>query len=430
MAEGGNENEKDNPFSFKHFVQKKDKRDERKQESNFKGSDEFDIFNYPESRSQKKKEKSRPVLLVEDDTSSKPKLKKSQNENPFSFRKFLSGDKGSSAQGSESNISSRSSSSSISKVAPDLASDLPDFVQDHLNDPSQDGRHRDLDLPDFTLPGSSNIPDVSAVIENGAVNDIGVLSPGPVKNRAVNNARHISSRQVREPGVDGDLFESDSEDERTSRTQFVVGVLPDFLSDGAIGTGVDNSPDPLSQQQIDNCAKIIQSEHTDLSGQTRENISAEELAELKRLKEENGNLRQLLQESQQKLTAESVRVAELMSEVEALKRKEAEETATMEKVIQQVEENLTTTTKRAVSAESNVAKLKQEVKTLQAQVSSLQENTVLQSADRGLTDIKERTKYVSEQLSSAASTAEMSLRYKSTKTLHPGTDQFRHLTQV
>ncbi|KAL3860219.1 hypothetical protein ACJMK2_010374 [Sinanodonta woodiana] len=419
MAEGGNENEKDNPFSFKHFVQKKDKKNERKQESNYKNSEEFDIFNLPESPSQQKKEKTRPVLIVEDDTSSKPKVKK-KNQNPFSFRKFLSGDKGSSAQGSESGISSKSSSSNISKGAPDLASDLPDFVQDHLNDPTQEIRHsRDFDLPDFTLPGSNNIPDVSAVIENSVVNDTGALSP--FKNRTVNNLRDISNRHVREAGSDGDLFESDPEEERTSRSQF--GVLPDFLSDGAIGTGVDNNPDP--QQQIDESAIIIKSKQIDISGQVKENISTVELAELKRLREENSNLRQLLQESQQKLTAESARVAELVCEVETLKRKEVEETAAMEKVIQQVEENLTTTTKRAVSAESNVAKLKQEVKTLQAQVSSLQENTVLQSGDKGLTDIKERTKYVSEHLSSVAATAETSLRQ-----LLSGVENLKLLSQV
>ena len=66
---------------------------------------------------------------------------------------------------------------------------------------------------------------------------------------------------------------------------------------------------------------------------------------------------------------------------------------------------------RAVQAETLVAKLKQDVKALQGQVQALAaENEALVSGDRGLADIRERTKYASEQLASAAVTAENNLR--------------------
>ena len=66
---------------------------------------------------------------------------------------------------------------------------------------------------------------------------------------------------------------------------------------------------------------------------------------------------------------------------------------------------------RAVQAETLVAKLKQDVKALQGQVQALAaENEALVSGDRGLADIRERTKYASEQLASAAVTAENNLK--------------------
>jgi regulator of replication initiation timing len=66
---------------------------------------------------------------------------------------------------------------------------------------------------------------------------------------------------------------------------------------------------------------------------------------------------------------------------------------------------------RAVQAETQASKLKQEVKALQTQVKALTlENQALRSGDKGLEDIRERTKYASDQLAGAAVTAEKSLR--------------------
>lgn len=68
--------------------------------------------------------------------------------------------------------------------------------------------------------------------------------------------------------------------------------------------------------------------------------------------------------------------------------------------------------RRAVQAETQVAKLKQDIKTLQSQVKALAaENEALRSGDHGLSDIRERTKYASEQLKASAFTAESNLKY-------------------
>ena len=64
MAEGGKDEDPNNPFSFKSFISKKDKKkDER---SNSSDADVVDIFDISENASQKRREKSRPSLLVED----------------------------------------------------------------------------------------------------------------------------------------------------------------------------------------------------------------------------------------------------------------------------------------------------------------------------------------------------------------------------
>ena len=66
MAEGGKEDEKDNPFSFKSFVSKKDKK--KDDDTRTKEDDELDIFDISENTAQRKREKPRQTLLVEDGT--------------------------------------------------------------------------------------------------------------------------------------------------------------------------------------------------------------------------------------------------------------------------------------------------------------------------------------------------------------------------
>ena len=65
-----------------------------------------------------------------------------------------------------------------------------------------------------------------------------------------------------------------------------------------------------------------------------------------------------------------------------------------------------------MQAETALNKAKQEVKSLSAQVKVLTtENEALKSGDKGLADIRERTKYTAEQLASAAVTAEKNIKY-------------------
>ena len=66
MAEGGKDEDENNPFSFKSFISKKDK---KKDDSSNSKDDNVDIFDISDNASQKRKEKSRPSLLVEDGTS-------------------------------------------------------------------------------------------------------------------------------------------------------------------------------------------------------------------------------------------------------------------------------------------------------------------------------------------------------------------------
>lgn len=63
MAEGGQDQDGDNPFSFKSFVTKKD----TKKTTNGKDTedDDFDIFDMPDSSCQRKREKQKQILVVE-----------------------------------------------------------------------------------------------------------------------------------------------------------------------------------------------------------------------------------------------------------------------------------------------------------------------------------------------------------------------------
>ena len=64
MAEGGKEDDEKNPFSFKKFVSKKDKKKDGASKSN--DEDDFDIFDISQNANQRKRDKQRPVLLVEE----------------------------------------------------------------------------------------------------------------------------------------------------------------------------------------------------------------------------------------------------------------------------------------------------------------------------------------------------------------------------
>lgn len=181
-------------------------------------------------------------------------------------------------------------------------------------------------------------------------------------------------------------------------------VLPDFLSDGAA----------LSASSLGLASSMTSSTHDDL------------LSQIRMLQEQNTCLKRDLAAEKQRCSDKNQRLSQLQIDLERQKKKEAEETKVMEKAVLQVEENLVATTKRAVQAEATVVKLKQEIKTLQSQVKVLTlENKSYQSGDGGLSDIRERTKYTAEQLHSASAAAERNI-----KELSAGVEKLKLLSQV
>ncbi|KAI8504598.1 Serologically defined colon cancer antigen 3 [Branchiostoma belcheri] len=129
------------------------------------------------------------------------------------------------------------------------------------------------------------------------------------------------------------------------------------------------------------------------------------------MEKDNRTLRRQLVEARRQVQSQTERISELQQQMAAQSKAEAEETAALERMVQQVETNLEVATKRAVTAEETIAKLKKEIKSLQAQVSSLsQENNALRAGDSPLTGVREKAKSASEQLSTAAKNADQSIR--------------------
>ncbi|XP_071082639.1 endosome-associated-trafficking regulator 1-like [Haliotis cracherodii] len=400
MAEGGGE-DSENPFSFKKFVKKKDHNHSLSDEDKDKDDTE-DMFLLPDVSALKKKGKA--ALIVEDEPQATP-AKKGSDENPFSFKKFLSGPQTSGAR-PKSGTSPRSRSN-----APDFASDLPDFVQGHFLDETQIKKERitrnpDLDLPDFAL--TSNVEDnVSAssqtmtqsLYDGGDLPDIG-------GNGTENGDHHLEN--------------SDESTRNRPTMPSSISSLPDFLSDGAMNNtelfnGHSNGGSDGSVHGAQRGVRDVSSleVHGDLELENR------------RLREENQKLKQTVDDTKKLAVKETERVSELLKQMERQQKKEAEETAVMERAVQQVEANLVTTTQRAVKAENTVAKLRQEVKTLQNKISALQRDRDSSSTEDGLSAIRERTKYASDQLAAAADTGEQTI-----KQLLTGVDKLRLLSQV
>ncbi|GAB1597594.1 endosome-associated-trafficking regulator 1-like [Argonauta hians] len=393
MAEGGGDEGDENPFSYKNFVQIKDKNiltPENDDEfvNSSQNNDVSDGTNalYPEN------EFPCPVgQPVEQDGKSKPK-KKSADGNPFSFKKFLA----------------HSGSKNRRHNGP--AHDLPDFVQDHyFGDTSRDRNVLDLDLPNYLL--SSNY--VSGACDlNNSKNDLSnhdvqerrrtLLGENQIRNELTNNS----------PNIENDLsFKTESADSQPQ----LASSLPDFLSDGAFVNGNDNSRYPAITVQVNQGRQMAALQ---INGDTE--------LELRRLRDENCELRRELCKAQQQAAKEANRVNKVLKEMEEKQKCEKEETEDLEKMIQQVEANLETTTLRATKAESMVSKLKQDLKLMQKQMQALQkENEMLQSGDVGAASLKQRTFSASEQLATVATSAEQSLRQ-----LLSGVDSLRLLSAV
>ncbi|XP_076112947.1 uncharacterized protein LOC143080795 [Mytilus galloprovincialis] len=383
MAEGGDENE-DNPFSFKKFVVPKEAEQNKSEEdiTPTHNGQVLDILPDIGDSSNKNRRKDRSTLVISDDektvnTSSsnqRPKKKKNGDANPFSFKKFLSGSSSSAGARPKTYNNTQNIGNSSPRVAPDFASDLPDFVQNHFSDHSHD-----LNLPDFAI------------------------SSQPSNNTGLNSHNNEDSGE--------NIYSAENDNHVNSEPVTMVSGgttrLPDFLSDGILKKDCDHS------------------NHGDNRISTLE-VNGDYELELRRLREENSMLRTQLEEARREAVTESQRCHKMKKDMEDLQKKEAEENTALENMVQQIEANLTITTKRAVQAETTVSKLQSDVKGLQKLVTSLRsENDLLRSGDHGLAEIRERTKYSSEQLASAANTAEQSL-----KQLLQGVDQMKILAQV
>ncbi|CAC5415065.1 SDCCAG3 [Mytilus coruscus] len=409
MAEGGDENE-DNPFSFKKFVVPK----EAEQEENVnltQNGQVLDILPDIGDSSNKNRRKDRATLVISDDekpvnTSSsnqRPKKKKNGDANPFSFKKFLSGSSSSAGARPKTYNNTQNIGNSSPRVAPDFASDLPDFVQNHFSDHTHD-----LNLPDFAISSQPS------------------------------NITGLNSHNNEAPG--DNIYSAESDNHVNSDPEPVAMVsggttrLPDFLSDGILKNDCDHSDNRISTLEINGDYELelrrIYSCTLEINGdyelRRMSTINGDYELELRRLREENSMLRTQLEEARREAVTESQRCHKMKKDMEDLQKKEAEENTALENMVQQIEANLTITTKRAVQAETTVSKLQSDIKGLQKQVTSLRsENDLLRSGDHGLAEIRERTKYSSEQLASAANTAEQSL-----KQLLQGVDQMKILAQV
>ncbi|XP_056017718.1 endosome-associated-trafficking regulator 1-like isoform X2 [Ostrea edulis] len=344
--------------------------------------------------------------------SSKDSKKKKQDENPFSFKKFLessgSGTKPRDRNGRAYHLQR------TSQNTPDFATDLPDFVQDHFQDSPADSQlppKLDFPLPDLGFPnestqrGSSNSFNEQFSVRN---DDSRNLSSDSLRAKGVFTPNNSASDLVSGIG-EVNVNNIDVDDIMLNRPH-VPTSLPDFITDGIL-RNADSSqtndmflPKPQDYQQ--------KGPQTVKNGTNR-------AEERERLKTENESLKQQLEEAKNRTAIETNRCNKLNKEMEAAQKKEAEDTAAMEKMLEEVEANLLTTTKRAVAAENQLTVLQNRVTFLE------NENKLLKSGDKGLADLKEKTTYVSQQLATVVSTAEQNLKH-----MLSGVENLRVMSQV
>ncbi|XP_060593458.1 endosome-associated-trafficking regulator 1-like [Ruditapes philippinarum] len=405
MAEGGQNPDRDNPFSFKSFVTKKDKKVTT--DGKASADDDLDIFDLPDVSNQRKRDKPKQIVVVDEDEGKQgQQKKKGKSANPFSFKKFLSGSGGKSNERSSPLqqqqhvpiVNDDNDDDNLHSV-PNLhvTGELPDFVQDHYSD-GIGTSPRGLELPDFTIRG---------ITDNGP--DIGDTNFHSTDYSSIEDS---DRRQGNSADVHSDFDENSDTEDSVPAHRSLVNRLPDFLSDAAVSSSKNSD-------NVNGSVPIVSrnSRHVDTPVTNH--------VELQKLQDENLQLKRQLEELRRKKLQDADRISELQRQMVEQKKKEVEETKAMEYAMEQVEQNLSATTKRAVLAESTVTKLKQEVKTLQTELKAIRGENGMLSSDQHLNDVKERTSYVAEQLSSATKTAETSLRQ-----LLSGVDNLKLLSQV
>lgn len=321
-----------------------------------------------------------------------------REENPFSFKHFLSRENANCQSGALSTGAkpkiftsptvpqppdleyNRNSATRNFATNPDLASALPDFVQDHLvveqcflRDAASSALSVDLDnLPDFAVTQDS----ASKVSGNSRSRQTSYNNYGRRRERNQHNGMEgipldlpsVSSPPsvVEMAGAAGGLpfdlpLVRDANSSNATGSNSPSGSpgqptvsksLPDFLSDGPIRGGHLPPADVTAE------ASGVSQNHIPEDMYQTENERLR--AEVDMLRGQNSEL--------------SRRVHSLQSEVRTLRAKEHEDTVTMEKAIEQAEEHIKRTVKRAVNAENMVSQLKLELRQMQSDLRRAQQD--------------------------------------------------------
>ncbi|XP_034239627.1 endosome-associated-trafficking regulator 1 [Thrips palmi] len=321
-----------------------------------------------------------------------------REENPFSFKHFLSrenanGQGAAHSTGAKPKVFTsptvphppdleynRSAPTRNFATNPDLASALPDFVQDHLvveqcflRDAASSALSVDLDnLPDFavTQDSASNTSGNSRSRQTSynnysrrrERNQHNGMEGIPLDLPSVSSPPSVVEMAGAAGGLPFDLplvrdangvnATGSSSPSGSPNQPSVSKSLPDFLSDGPIRGGHLPPADVTAEA----------------SGVSQNHV-AEDMYQT-----ENERLRAEVDVLRGQNTELSRRVHSLQSEVRTLRAKEHEDTVTMEKAIEQAEENIQRTVKRAVNAENMVSKLKADLKQMQSELRRAQQD--------------------------------------------------------
>lgn len=216
---------------------------------------------------------------------------------------------------------------------PDLATDLPDFVQDHLSDSNQDSR---LHMNNFSFnernaSRSGATSDFAAAYYQPPSHSFPDLTVEDVPNNAnllINDAQN---------GADEAAQSVDIDDTSNNSESVVLPLsLPDFLSDGPM---LNHVPSPDKDEGPELGGGHAKCPHCQAALPDVDNVA--ELAELRRV---NSELIQQLDSSRAIAESATRKVLKLEKEVSVLISKEADEATALEEMVRQVEHNLKLTT--------------------------------------------------------------------------------------
>jgi hypothetical protein len=173
--------------------------------------------------------------------SSKDSKKKKQDENPFSFKKFLASSGSGVKPRDRNDRGYHQQQQRTSQNTPDFATDLPDFVQDHFQDSPTDSQlppKLDFPLPDLGFPnestqrGSSNSFSEQFSVRN---DDFRNLSSDSLRAKGVFTPNNSASDLVSGIGEVNtvNVNNIDAHDIMINRPH-VPTSLPDFITDGIL----------------------------------------------------------------------------------------------------------------------------------------------------------------------------------------------------